>query len=124
MASPDEIIAYYVAMHQAGRQDDAFHGLLDFGPVLVPDLIRTYESSVEPSFRAFVVGVISEIRSPETAGFLCDALRQNDPVIWKAALNGLVTLRAAEAMEHVLTATLDEPKRSWIIEAIEQAREA
>ena len=45
------------------------------------------------------------------------------PLIWKPALDGLVILRAAEDMEQVLTVTLDELKRSWIIEAIEQARE-
>jgi len=123
MSSPQEIIAYYAAMYQAGSQESAFHGLLESGPALVPDLIRTYQSPQDTRFQAFVVDVIAWIRSPEASGFLCEALRRDEPVIWKPALDGLVILRAAEDMEHVLTTALGEPKRSWIIEAIEQARE-
>ncbi len=66
--------------------------------------------------------VVSELRSPDAVHFLRHALHRPEPEIWKQALDGLVTIRGIEDLEHVLSSTLDEQKRSWIIEAITQAR--
>ena len=118
-----EIIRDYVALHNSGRCDDAFHGLLDHGVDMVPDLILAYEDTERPETKAFLIDVVSYLRSPDAAGFLRHALRRDDPAIWKSALDGLVSLRAAEDLEHVLASVLDEPKRSWIVEAISQCRE-
>lgn len=118
-----KIISDYVALHDSGSCDDAFHGLIDHGADIVPDLIWAYEDTDRPDTKAFLIAVVSYLRRPDSADFLRHALRRDDPAIWKSALDGLVSLRAAEDLEHVLDSVLDEPKRSWIVEAISQCRE-
>lgn len=119
-----EIVSHYLAVHRAGQGDDAYHALIGFGAALIPDLISAYEDADSAETRAFLIEVVSHARSPDAAGFLRHALRRPEEVIWKRALDGLVTLRAADDLEHVLTATQDEPKRSWITEGISQCRES
>jgi hypothetical protein len=123
MLSNSEIISDYLAAYHSGNADEAYHGLIDHGVALVPDLIMAYEATGCPDTRAFIVDVVSYARSPDASGFLRHALRQHESAIWKRALDGLVQLRAAEDLEHVLTSTLNEPKRSWIVEGISQCRE-
>lgn len=118
-----KIISDYVTLHKLGRCDDAFHGLIDHGADIVPDLISAYEDTDRPDTKAFLIDVVSHMRRPDSADFLRNALRRDDLVIWKSALDGLVSLRAAEVLEHALSFMLDEPKRSWIVEAISQCRE-
>jgi hypothetical protein len=115
-----KIISDCVALHDSGRCEDAFHGLIDHGVEVVPDLIWAYEDADGPDTKALLIDVVSYLRMPDAAGFLCHALRQEDPVIWKSALDGLVSLRAVEDLELVLVSVMDEPKRSWIVEAISQ----
>ena len=123
MLNTSEIISDYVALHHSGDSDAAFHGLLDHGVQLIPGLIEAYESSESTDARAFLLQVVASFRSSESGHFLRHALRRSEPEIWKLALDGLVLIRGTEHLEHVLDATHDEPKRSWILEAISQSRD-
>jgi hypothetical protein len=123
MSDYREIIRYYLELHRSGRCDDAFHGLIDHGVEMVPGLILAYEDTDRPATKAFLIDVVSYLRSPDAAGFLSHAIRSDEPAVWKSALDGLVSLRAVEDLEQVLASVLDEPKRSWIQEAISQCNE-
>ena len=123
MQHSSEIIADYLALHRSGKSEDAFHGLTDHGVELVPGLIEAYEATDSTDTRAFLLHVVSYLRSPDSGQFLRHALRRPEPEIWKRALDGLVSIRGTEHLEHVLTSTHDEPKRSWIVEAISQSRD-
>jgi hypothetical protein len=118
-----QIIADYIEVYRSGRCDDAFHCLIDYGAQLVPDLIYAYEATDCTDTKVFLLEVVSYFRCPDASGFLRHALRRSESAIWKQALDGLVQLRAAEDLERVLASTLDEPKRSWIVEAISQCRD-
>jgi hypothetical protein len=120
MSLQNQIVAEFIAVYRSGRCDDAFHSLIERGPALVPDLIDAYETTECPETKAFLLEVVAYFRSAEASGFLRHALRRSEPLIWKVALDGLVILRAADDLEHVLVSTTEEPKRSWIVEAISQ----
>ncbi len=123
MQNSREIISYYVAMFLSGKTEDAFHGLADHGPELVPELIVAYEASTSSETKQLLLEVLSYLGSPEAGLFLRHQLRRREPAIWKKALDGLVRVRGTEYLEHVLASTQDEPKRSWIEEAISQIRD-
>jgi len=120
MPHPEQIVADYVAMYHAGRKDDAFHGLLESGAGMIPELIAAYEATDDTNLRSFIIGVVSEYRDLDSSGFLRHALQRGVPLIWKRALDGLVMMGCAADLEHVLVGTSDEDKRAWIVEAIEQ----
>ena len=127
MASPAEIVSDYLALYRTGNAEDSFHGMLDHGELIIPDLIRAYDDAWDApgsgEIQVFILEVVSALRSSGAAWFLRRELRRSEPPVWKAALDGLVIIGAVDDLEQVLCATPDEPKRSWIIEAIVQLRE-
>ena len=122
MPTHEQIVVDYVAMYHAGREDDAFHGLLESGVQMIPELIAAYEATDDTELRSFIISVVSEYRDLDSSGFLRHALRRSESLIWKRALDGLVAMGCAEDLEHVLVTTSDDDKRSWIVEAIEQIK--
>ena len=120
MSLPVQIVPDYVAMYHAGREDDAYHGLLESGVGMIPELIAAFEATDDTDLRSFILSVVSEYRDLDSSGFLRHALRRAEPLIWKRALDGLVMMGCVADLEHVLVRISDEDKRAWIVEAIEQ----
>ena len=121
MTTAKEIVDHYIDEYCEGRCDNAFHGLIDLNPELIPELIEAYDSSDDPELKVFVIKVISEFRKESALCFLRRALRHNEVPIWKSALDGLAMVESQEsvdAMEHVLTSVADAGKRAWIQEAL------
>jgi hypothetical protein len=121
MNTPKTVVEYELSEFQAGRSDDAFHSLIDAGPDIIPELINLYEDSEDIGIRVFLIEVISEFRLPVSLNFLRHSLRQENPKIWKRALNGLAmveSVEAYEALDHVQASVVDAEKRAWIEEAM------
>lgn len=121
MTTAKEIVDHYIAEYREGRCDNAFHGLIDLNPKLIPELIEAYDSSDDPELKVFVIKVVSEFRKEPALCFLRHALRRDEVPIWRSALDGLAMVESQEsldAMEQVLSSVADAGKRAWIQEAI------
>ena len=97
---------------------------MEAGPAALPHVVKAYESQRDPHVRATLVRVVSEYRSPDACPFLEGALRVAEPDIWKAALDGLITLGSAAALD-VLCRTVkvvSANQRGWIEKAIQQVQ--
>lgn len=134
---PLEIVAYFRGRlggkYASGDpEEDAFHGLVESPADLLPYLIEEVEASPDPDDRAWLVEVIWQRREPAAITFLGDVLRRESHrarAVWLAALDGLVALAesdgeaAVACLERSLVVASEE-KRTWIAEAVVQAREA
>jgi len=121
MTSRESIVEFYLAKFREGRCDDAFHCLIETDPAIIPDLINAYEGTDDISTKVFLIEVVSEFRLETSLYFFRHALRQEDPKIWRSALDGMAmaeSSEAVEAMRHVLASVTDADKRAWIEEAI------
>lgn len=106
----------------------AFHSLLEAGPALLPRLMDSCRRETDRAVRAALVEVIWQSRRPEALAFLAEAVRDPEPAVWKAALDGLVAAGGEEAARVLASALADaddhpDPKRyrAWVQEAWEQA---
>lgn len=122
-------IACYLEMFRGGDADNAFHGLLEIGRDVLPELMEVFRSERDIEVREFLVGVIREYRERSVIPFLGEALSDAEPRIWRQALDGLVTLASPAALEVLRAARIrqlptrraTEEFRRWLEEAIEQA---
>jgi hypothetical protein len=117
-----DAIEYYLAMARSDRVEDAFHGLLELPENLTSALREAYLAEADGSTRAFLVEVIWQRRQASSIPFLVEALDDPHPEAWKQALDGLCTLGAVGELRALESAPrqLDEERRTWIAEAIEQ----
>lgn len=123
-------IAYYLEMFRRGDTDNAFHGLLEIDRDVLPELMAVFRNEQDIRVRELLVEVIWEYRERSVIPFLGEALSDNEPRIWRQALNGLVTLalpasldvlRAARARQ-LPTQCETEEFRRWLEETIEQTQ--
>ena len=116
------MVSCYVGELSGSRAEDAWHSLVELGPEALPYLVAAFEGSDEVSVRFELIRIVSEYRSGDAAVFLAACLNDNEPTVWKAALDGLVMLRGNEATSALLAAngTAHAEKRAWIDEAIDQ----
>jgi hypothetical protein len=124
-------IGDYLEMFRRGDTDDAFHGLLELDPGVIPELMAVFRRERDARVREFLVEVIWEYREPSVVPFLGEALLDSEPCVWQEALNGLVTLVSPKALDVLRAArTREFPTRretqefrEWLEEAIEQVEE-
>ena len=123
---------YYLRQLRAGDFESAFHGLIDLDPAIVHPLIAAYHTETSPAIRGDLLRIIWEFRTPLALPLLSEALRDRRDNRWKAALNGLVTLASAEAIQ-MLESVLSEESVAlnpdseyidWVREALEQTQKA
>ena len=117
-------IDYYTGLCRRGAVDEAFHGLSDLDPAIIPDLEVRFRASSEAGIRVFLLRVISQYRRESTVAVLGEALLDPEPRVWQQALDGLATLACEASVEALRSAKSqrdDEEFRQWIDEAIEQA---
>src|SRR5439155_12205918 len=84
--------ASYIAELGTPSDEDAFHRLIELGSGAIPVLMATFRDERRPSVRGRLIEVISQFRQVDTVEFLEGALSDSDTSVWKAALDGLVTL--------------------------------
>src|SRR5215510_13211857 len=121
-----EYVNHYVAQLTGPGADDAWHSLVDAGPAALPHLVDAFNRTGDRRVRVYLVQIISEYRSTEGITFFETLLKSDDAEIWKAALDGLVTL-GGEAALHALStagASAAPEKQTWLDEARKQIIEA
>jgi hypothetical protein len=131
MISPDEEVAYYLTRLRDGQGEDAFFGLIEAGPGAVPLLIAAFAKPENRAVRADLVRCVWEYRERKALVFLAEVLHDPEPTVWKAALDGIVSLGGREAIRtleaaHARLSAADARSgitAEWIDEAVEQLRE-
>lgn len=126
---PDAFVAHYVARLDGPESEDALHSLLEAGPQILPQLSATFDRSASPRIRAQLVRIMGQARVPGAVDALANALRDRASEVWKAALDGLVTI-GGPASEAVLQSALAsagsgeyEVPVDWLAEALDQVKE-
>lgn len=130
--STPKYVEFYLEKLRSGEFEAAFHGLTEAGHSVIPRLVDVFRQERSPSVRAELVNIIWNHRRPEAVGFLAEALNDLDPKVWKSALDGLVTLASATALQILQAASgrkFESKKQAeefhrWVSEAITQVREA
>src|SRR5262245_55261527 len=82
----------------------ARNSLVEAGPAAIPLVLDAFNSIDDPSIRLSLVQLLSDYRSTDAVPFLKDTLRDTNPLIWRAALDGFVILGTPEALHALHTA--------------------
>jgi len=123
----EEYIAYYLDRIEGPEAENAFHSLIEAPKETVPLLVKAFNNETRSSKREVILEIICQFRDPITVPILIDAMRDDSEIIWKRALDGIVTLGGEIALEILHNEKTRFPvtrmKTEWIDEAIEQIRE-
>ena len=127
-----DAIGEYLEMYNSGDYDNAFHGLLEMTPAILPDLMAAYHIERDTLTRLFLLNVIWEYRDQSAIPLLGEALFDLQKLIWQEALDGLVALASPTAVDALRAArnrqfTTEHDTETfglWLAEAIEQAEQA
>jgi hypothetical protein len=119
-----------IQKYEQGKREHAFHSLTKADDDILPELIDAFNNESKAEIQAFLVQVIWQHREPSIIPFLGSLLSSSGPLIWKEALDGLVTLASPEALEALISARSrnfprkqdTEEFQEWLEEAIEQVR--
>lgn len=117
-------VAYYIEKARSGDLEAAFHGLRELGHDTLPAMQMAYTCEDDPVVRSMIVEAVWQHRQPSVIKFLADVLRDPTPIVWRQALDGLVTLASPESIRVLRSAAdgeIEAERRTWIEEAIEQA---
>lgn len=121
------VVEAHIQRARSGDHEGAFHGLRELGSDALPALQEAYRCEDDPNVRSVLVEAIWQHRQPSVISFLADVLGDPMPVVWKQALDGLVTLASQESLRVLRSAAGSEcgaERRAWIEEAIEQSADA
>lgn len=118
-----EFVDHFVAKARAGDLEDAFHGLRELGLDAFPAMRSVYHGESTPIVRALIAGVVWQLQHASSVDLLADALRDPAQIVWKQALDGLVSLSSPASLRTLRSAMEQEgdaERRAWIEEAIDQ----
>jgi hypothetical protein len=93
-----EAAAYYLGRLRDGPDEDAFFGLIEAGPAVLPLLTDAFGRQENRGIRGRIAECVWQLRRPEAIGFLADRLLDPDPGLWREALNELVATGGAGAV--------------------------
>jgi hypothetical protein len=96
----------------------------------LPVLINAYQQESDLDIKATLIEVIWQHRQPDTLPFLVEALHHQHEVIWKNALDGIVTIGGLDGLNLLETERnrlianplLAQNRLEWIDEAINQIK--
>ena len=123
----EEVVGHYLSRISIDRED-AFHSLIEQKADIVPYLVQSYKASDDLSEQGLLLEVICQYQSPQTLDFLAEVLQEENPRLWKTALDGIVTIGGSSSIDlltneiHRLSALESPPALhiSWLQEALEQ----
>ena len=124
MTLEPEMITAYIEALSTPRRDSAYHALLDLGAAALPFLDAAMQNETTSSVRATLIDIAWRTGSNRALPMLARCLQDDDATVWKAALDGLVTLADWRSLEVLLAAKVEaaRDKLPRIDEAIEQIR--
>jgi hypothetical protein len=122
MQDLQEFVDHYVAELSGPNAFTAMHSLMEAGPSALSLVVEAFHAATDPQVQVSLVKLVSEYRTEYAVPFLSSCLTNRRTEIWKAALEGLVILGGASAMEGLREARAGTPRelRHWIDEAIQQ----
>jgi hypothetical protein len=131
MSDLENSVATLVAELGTPTDEDAFHNLIELGPEIQAILMSTFRNEQRPAIRTRLVEVISQFRDPATVEFLEQALGDSAPSVWKASLDGLVSVGGKAVIDALGRAQRRElgtgdkgsARLEWINEALRQTSE-
>ena len=130
MSELEDMVTHYIAALSGPSAENAYHGLLEAGPAAVPFLATAFSTERRPEMRATILQIIWQSRNPSALPVLASGLADPAPAVWRAALDGLVTLRGPKAVETLRAARNravvgEGPVPiDWLEEALQQIDEA
>lgn len=130
MSKYADMIAHYLSEFEEGGEENAFHCLIEMSHDALPELEKAYHASKKSGHRVFLLNVIWEYRQQSTISILCTALYDQEPEIWRTAMDGLVALASQSSLRALESARTRQFTNSrdqqcfqqWLEEAIEQCR--
>ena len=84
----EKYAAYYLARLGTMRVEC---DLVCVDHAIVPILVRAFRAEREPALKAELLNIICQHRQPEAIPVFSEALYDPSPLVWKQALDGLVT---------------------------------
>jgi HEAT repeat protein len=131
MATFEEQVAELIAQLDGSAGFGALRNLNSLGPRAIPLVAAAYPRELIGTRRAALIEALWQFRDPVVMPTLANALLDADALVWKEALNGVVTLGGSSALE-VLQVARDAVGRhvdadlriEWTDEAVEQVRAA
>jgi len=126
MTDLQEYVQFNVRELSGARADDAWHALVETGPVALPHIITAYDTVRDLSVKLSLITVVCQYSVIEVTPFLARLLQNNEAEIWKSALDGLVKLGGDPVLEilRAAEAAASPEKRNWIEEAVQQIIES
>src|SRR5262245_29675684 len=128
----DEAVIHYIHQLHQDDSEHAEHWLMEADPTVVSTLLAAYLMNTQPTFRVKLLNIIRSHRIPDTLPFFATVLQADDPHLWKAALDGIVTIKhpdgvtilQAERARLLQLADQTIQRLEWIDEAIRQLTES
>jgi HEAT repeat protein len=126
----DDLVDHYLLDWDSREWASAYHTLIELGPQVLPELSRRFGASHDVAFRAVLVDLARHVHSSDALPLFDSALQDESPEVWKEALDGLVDLASPDSILLLEEAMARTPPgrtsvaewRSWIREALQQAR--
>lgn len=128
----EKYVSFYLEKLRAYEFEEAFHGLSDLNPEVIPILIRVFRGESDRCIRSELVQIISEIRSKTAIPFLKEVSTDPEPEVWRSGIDGLVASGEHEALI-ALREIKSDPKSytakpatyvRWIEDACEQLEDS
>jgi HEAT repeat protein len=124
------LVEHYLLEWDSRGWASAYHSLVELGPEALPALEKRFAESRDRAFRAAIVELACQFHSRDALPLFAAALQDAAPEVWKAALDGLVDLASPESISLLEEASKQDPPgrtpstewKSWLAEALEQAR--
>lgn len=114
---------HYLQELREGNSENAYFSLVEADSSIVPLLQDAYYQEDDVSIKAQIVEIISQHRLSHSIGFLVDRIKDGEPCVWRAALDGMVmqsSQASLKALEIISTEINDSERVEWIKEAINQ----
>ena len=124
VAAMNQELATLLQALRSERPGKAYRRLLELGPAALPQLMESFEAESDPRIRAILLEIVRQVRSPESLDFLSRAFEDENPLVWKVALDGLVTLGGSAAVQALEAARehsgsgYNPEKRAWLNQAL------
>jgi hypothetical protein len=124
----EQYAAHYLP--RLGDDDDAFFALIDADHAILPILTRAFRAERDAKIRERILEVIWQHRVPSALPILTEALQDSSELVWKQALDGLMTIDSPECLlvlerardRKFPTEAMAADFQAYVDEAIDQLR--
>jgi len=95
----EEYAAHYLG--RLGDDEDAYFALIEAPHEIIAFLALAFRSEAGPQKRSMILNVIWQHRQPSAIPSLREGLWDTSPIVWKQALDGLVTIGGQESISTI-----------------------